>query len=231
MDAHAPPGERAEATSALARAYLYSDLSPDDLAAAEGAMIMLLDDPSPLVRRALAEVFAVERRRRRRRWCTRSPPISRRSPRRCWSARRCCSTPIWSISVATGAAGSAGRDRQRAPCCRARSPRPSPRSAAPRPAWRCWKIADAEIAPFSLDRIVERFGHLAAIRENLLARDDLPMATRQALVAKLSRDARRLRHRAPMARPRTRRNASRARPARRRPSRSPPTRRTSEVGR
>jgi hypothetical protein len=54
----APPGERAEATSALARAYLHSDLSPDDLAAAEGAMIMLLDDPSPLVRRALAEVFA-----------------------------------------------------------------------------------------------------------------------------------------------------------------------------
>ena len=46
-------GERAEATSALARAYLYSDLSPDDLAAAEGAMIMLLDDPSPLVRRVL----------------------------------------------------------------------------------------------------------------------------------------------------------------------------------
>src|SRR6185312_15107323 len=55
---HAPPGERAEATSALARAYLHSELSADDLAAAEGAMIMLLDDPSPLVRRALAEVFA-----------------------------------------------------------------------------------------------------------------------------------------------------------------------------
>src|SRR5476651_264931 len=54
----APPGERAEATSALARAYLHSDLSPDDLAAAEGAMIMLLDDPSPLVRSAMAEVFA-----------------------------------------------------------------------------------------------------------------------------------------------------------------------------
>ena len=53
----APARERAEATSALARAYLYSDLSADDLAAAEGAMIMLLDDPSPLVRRALAQVF------------------------------------------------------------------------------------------------------------------------------------------------------------------------------
>ena len=38
-----------------ARAYLYSDLSADDLAAAEGAMIMLLDDASPLVRHAMAE--------------------------------------------------------------------------------------------------------------------------------------------------------------------------------
>jgi uncharacterized protein (DUF2336 family) len=54
----AAAGERAEATSALARAYLYSDLSDSDRAAAEGAMIMLLDDPSPLVRRSLAEVFA-----------------------------------------------------------------------------------------------------------------------------------------------------------------------------
>ena len=54
----APSGHRAEATSALARAFLYSDLTENDRAAAEGAMIMLLDDPSPLVRRALAEVFA-----------------------------------------------------------------------------------------------------------------------------------------------------------------------------
>src|ERR1700726_2374387 len=54
----ASAGERAEATSALARAYLYSDLSPDDRDAAEDAMITLLDDPSPLVRRALAEALA-----------------------------------------------------------------------------------------------------------------------------------------------------------------------------
>jgi uncharacterized protein (DUF2336 family) len=40
--------------------------------------------------------------------------------------------------------------------------------------------------PFSLDRIVERYGHLAAIREAMLTRDDLPAPTRQALVAKLS---------------------------------------------
>src|SRR5258707_2320132 len=50
--------ERAEATAALARAYLYSDLSSDDRAATEGALIMLLDDPSPLVRTALARALA-----------------------------------------------------------------------------------------------------------------------------------------------------------------------------
>ncbi len=55
----ASAGERADATAALARAYLYSDLSPDDLGAAEGAMLMLLDDPSPLVRRARAPCVTV----------------------------------------------------------------------------------------------------------------------------------------------------------------------------
>src|SRR5437879_6500494 len=44
----------------------------------------------------------------------------------------------------------------------------------------------AELAPFSWDRIVERHGHLAAIREAMLVLDDLPAATRAALVAKLS---------------------------------------------
>ena len=46
---------------------------------------------------------------------------------------------------------------------------------------------DAAIPPFSLDRMVERFGHLASVREALLAREDLAMTTRQAVLAKLSR--------------------------------------------
>src|SRR5437868_14308386 len=54
----ASAGERAEATRALARAWLISDLSEDDRAAAEGALLMLLDDASPLVRQAMAEVFS-----------------------------------------------------------------------------------------------------------------------------------------------------------------------------
>ena len=54
----APPGERADATSALARAYLHSPLDRVDRMAAEAAMTVLLDDPSPMVREALAHVLA-----------------------------------------------------------------------------------------------------------------------------------------------------------------------------
>src|SRR5256714_15188222 len=46
--------------------------------------------------------------------------------------------------------------------------------------------AYAELAPFSWDRIVERHGHLAAIRESMLVLEGLPAATRAALVANRS---------------------------------------------
>ncbi len=93
----APAGKRAEATAALARAYLYSDLSPDDAAAAEGAMLMLLDDTSPMVRRALADALAAS---------PSAPPaivlaLAGRSAanRRAgaWRCRRFSSTPTWSM--------------------------------------------------------------------------------------------------------------------------------------
>jgi uncharacterized protein (DUF2336 family) len=45
---------------------------------------------------------------------------------------------------------------------------------------------DAQLAQISLDRIVERFGHVAQVRESLLDSHELPAATRLALVGKLS---------------------------------------------
>jgi len=54
----APANERAEAAGALARAYLCCDLTADELAPAEGLMLKMLDDPSPLVRRSLADALA-----------------------------------------------------------------------------------------------------------------------------------------------------------------------------
>ena len=180
----APAGERAEATRALARAWLISDLSEDDRAAAEGALLMLLDDPSPLVRRAMAEVFAHSQE---------APaaivqalaldqssvalPILEHSPllidadlvdiaatgdgeTQCAIARRINLPP--SVCAAIAEVGTAAA------------------------ALELIENAYAELAPFSWDRIVERHGHLAAIRESMLVLEDLPAATRAALVAKLS---------------------------------------------
>ena len=181
---NAPPGERAEATSALARAYLHSDLSPDDLAAAEGAMIMLLDDPSPLVRHAMSEVFA----------------SSQKAPQVVVNALAAdqidVAYPVLTRSpllleddlvdlIATGTP-----ETQVAIASRVLLSRPLAAAISEvGSAEACLTLLenpDADIALFSIDRIVERFGHLAAIRENLVARDDLPMTTRQALLSKLS---------------------------------------------
>lgn len=181
----ARPGERAEATSALARAYLHSDLSPDDLAAAEGAMIMLLDDPSPLVRRAMSEVFASSQKAPpvvvhalandqvdvSLPLITRSPLLSDDDLVDLVRAGKAdvqltiAERPLIGTAVAAAIA-----DLGTADACLA-----------------LMQNCEADVALASVERIVERFGHLAAIREDLLARDDLPMVLRQALLSKLSR--------------------------------------------
>ena len=54
----ASPPSRADGVSALARALLYSNLTPDQIRATVRALTGFLDDPSPLVRRALADALA-----------------------------------------------------------------------------------------------------------------------------------------------------------------------------
>jgi len=180
----APAAERGDATSALARAYLYSDLSPDDRAAAEGALIMLLDDPSPLVRTELARALAFSEQ---------APPpvilgLAADQPEvASWVLEH---SPLLVDAdlvdaVATGGpqAQAAIANRNNLPCA------VSAALAEVATAEACLVLIEnpsAEIVPFSLDRIVARYGHLAAIREAMLERDDLPAPTRQALVAKLS---------------------------------------------
>jgi uncharacterized protein (DUF2336 family) len=180
----ASAGERADATRALARAWLISDLTVEDRAAAEGALLMLLDDPSPLVRQTMAQVFA------------RSSEAPAAIVQALATDQPSVALPILEHSpllidadlvdiVATG-------DSQMQ-CAIARR--------AKLPATICAAIAEvgsaaaalelienpyAKLPPFSWDRIVERHGHLAAIRESMLVLDDLPAATRAALVGKLS---------------------------------------------
>ena len=181
---HAAAGERAEATSALARAYLYSDLSEDDRAAAEGAMIMLLDDPSPLVRAALADALAASE------WAPPAVILALASDQIDIAGPVLERSPLLMDAdlvdmIATGgpAAQAAIADRGVLPAA------VSAAIAEIGTAEACLILIEngcAEIAPFSLARVAERFGNLGAIREVLLARTDVPAATRQTLVAKLS---------------------------------------------
>jgi uncharacterized protein (DUF2336 family) len=180
----APAGERAEATRSLARAWLISDLTEDDRAAAEGALLMLLDDPSPLVRQAMAEVFA------------RSANAPAAIVQALSLDQASVALPVLEHSPLLIDAdlvdiiATAGCEMQCAIARRVSLP-PSVCAAiaevgTPAAALELIENAYAELAPFSWDRIVERHGHLAAIRESMLVLEDLPAATRVALVAKLS---------------------------------------------
>src|SRR5258708_8935969 len=180
----APAGERAEATRSLARAWLISDLTEDDRAAAEGALLMQLDDASPLVRQAMAEVFA------------RSAEAPAAIVQALSLDQPSIALPILEYSpllidadlvdiVATGNSemqcAIARRIHLPASVCAAIAEVGTPAAAL-----ELIENAHAELAAFSWDRIVERHGHLAAIRESMLVLEDLPAATRVALVAKLS---------------------------------------------
>ena len=179
----APAEERVEATGALARAYLYSDLSPEERVAAEAAMVTLLHDPWALVRRALADVLAA------------SPSAPGAVVFALANDRPEIAAPVLALSplfvdtdlvdaVATGASmvQSAIASRAALPCPVASA------IAEVGSAEACLVLLNnraADIAPFSLDRVVERYGHLGAIREPLSARGDLSAAARQTLVTKL----------------------------------------------
>ncbi|WP_424630018.1 DUF2336 domain-containing protein [Bradyrhizobium sp. SYSU BS000235] len=180
----APAGERAEATRALARAWLISDLSDDDRAAAEGALLMLLDDASPLVRKAMADVFARS---------VDAPPAIVAALA---VDQASVAVPILEHSpllfdadlvdiVATGnceiQCAIARRTDLPPSVCAAIAEVGSPSSAL-----ELIENPRAELAAFSLERIVERHGHFAAIRESLLELPDLPVKLRLILAEKLS---------------------------------------------
>jgi uncharacterized protein (DUF2336 family) len=180
----APAAERGDATAALARAYLYSDLTPDDRAAAEGALIMQLDDPSPIVRAELARALAFSEQ---------APPAvilglaADQAEVASWvlehSPLLLDADLVDAVATGTPQVQAAIANRGRLPCAVAAA------IAEVGTAEACLVLIEnptAEIVPFSLDRIVARHGHLAALREAMLVRDDVPAPTRQALVAKLS---------------------------------------------
>jgi uncharacterized protein (DUF2336 family) len=180
----APAGERAEATGALARAYLYSDLTNVDHAAAEGAMIMLLDDPSPLVRRALAQALASSEH------APHAVIHALASDHADIAALILARSPLLIDAELVDFVATSDGDLQAAIAARVPLQCAVAAAIAEVGSAEACLVAvenpDAEIAPASFDRIVTRFGRLGTIREALFARSDLPMSARHVLMGMLS---------------------------------------------
>jgi uncharacterized protein (DUF2336 family) len=180
----APPGQRAEAAGALARAYLYSGLEPDDRWEAETAMTALLDDPSPLVRRALAEAFANARE---------APShlvVALANDQSDIAALVLSRSPVLPDADLVDCAALGGELVQTAIALRPRvSVAVSAALAEIASAASLAALArnrGAAIPDSALVRMIERHGGRAELREALLARPDLPLPIRQSIAVAVS---------------------------------------------
>lgn len=180
----APAEARARGAAALAGAYLRSAMSPEDRREAETALIALVDDPSPLVRRAIAEEIAAAPQ------APRNLVLGLIAEQSDVAALLLAQSPVLSEADLVDAAAVGDGLAQRAI---AQRPWLSPGI--------CAALAEvgaeealivllgnptADIPDFSLERIFERAGEAGAVREAMLAREDLPASLRQAIAAKVS---------------------------------------------
>lgn len=175
--------ERAAAAGALARAFLNHEIAFEDRCEAEAALTLLLDDPSPKVRGALAEALSMSRH---------APPqivaaladdqdevaacilvrspllgdvdlIDRVAGSRPSTQALIASRPVVSMSLAAAIAEVGGVE-----ACLALA-----------------KNGGAQIASLSFRRMAERLGHEAALREALLGDPRLPGDCRHMLLVAL----------------------------------------------
>lgn len=176
----APAGERADAARDLAHAFLYADLERVEQGEMERAMTCLLDDPSPLVRRALAEALAGAAHAphhvvsalasdqadiaalvlARSPILTDAELIDAAAVGETPAQSAIASRPGLSAAVAGALAEVGGRDAVLALCGN----------------------HGAALADVSLCRILERFGRDGEVREALVTRGDLGVALRHDLV-------------------------------------------------
>ncbi len=175
---------RAEGAGALAGAYLRSGMGDEDRREAETALIALIDDPSPLVRRAIAEEMATSP------YAPRNLVLSLIADQSDVAALMLAHSPVLSEADLVDAAAIGDGLAQRAIAQRPHLP-----------AGVCAALAEvgveealvalvrnrsAEIPDFSLERMVERACECGVLREALLDRDDLPACLRQTIAAHVS---------------------------------------------
>ncbi|MGJ0509669.1 MAG: DUF2336 domain-containing protein [Methylocystis sp.] len=177
----ASAAQRAEGAGELARTYLYGDLDATERRQVEIALMSLAEDPSPLVRRALADNFAsavdAPRALIATLACDQSGiagPVLSRSPLLSDAELIDCVA----IGDAVSQTAVALRPRLAHGVCAALA------EIGAREA--CIALAvnpGADLLDFSLRRMVERFGEDGETREALLSRPSLPPSVRSALVA------------------------------------------------
>lgn len=176
---------RADAAGALAKAYLYAELDPIDMGDASRAMTLLLDDPSPLVRLALAEAFAT----------------AVDAPHHILAALACDRSDIASIVLQRSLALSdaelidavaVGDDVSQCAVARRASISAALAGAVAevggaRAVLTLSLNAGADLSDFAVGRMLERFGRDGALREALGRRSDLSAEMRHALVVTAAR--------------------------------------------
>lgn len=179
----AKASERARAAAALARAYSVGTMAEDERRAAEAAIAMLIEDPSPKVRIALAQELAETPH------APRALLLALANDQIEVAARVIALSPVFTDGDLVDLVAAGCDTIQELAAWR------EPLSVAV-----CAAIAEvgreaaviamldnsaARIAGISLKRLAERFGDQAEIRARLLERPDLPCALRQALVERL----------------------------------------------
>lgn len=180
----APAEARAAGAAALAGAYLRSGMSDEDRREAETALIALIDDPSPSVRRAIAEEVATSAR------TPRNLALGLIAEQGDVAALMLAHSPVLSEADLVDAAAVGDVLAQRAIAMR----RCLPASVAAALAEVGCEEAlvtlagnrTADIPDFSFERMMERCGDDGALREALLERTDLPCGLRQAIAARVS---------------------------------------------
>ena len=181
---HDSAGRRAEAASALARAYLYGNLGPEAAWEAKTAILALLDDPSPLVRRALAEACAASAR------APRPLVVTLAADQPEIAGLVLARSPILNDADLVDAAAMGGEAIRHVIAGRHHLTHAVAGALAeiggPETLRRLAANPTAQITAGRLLRMVERHGDDAALREALLARADLPLEVRHAVAARLA---------------------------------------------
>lgn len=179
----ASTAQRSDAAHALARSFLYADVAADVRERMETSLTILLDDPSPLVRFALADALAGSPD------APRNLILSLAQDRQDIAVEVVSRSPVLLDGELVDLAATMAAPLQEAiagrPVVAASVSAAIAELGGPLACRILLHNDGASIVPCTLVRMAERYGDDADIRSILLERDDLPIAVRHGLLRDL----------------------------------------------